>query len=251
MQAQHWNAIADRFEDEVLNAFEADTNGVIDECIRSLSGKNKSVADLGCGVGHTLGRLAEAFSIVYAVDVSAECLRVAEQRHRELRNVVYVEEDLSKEHVELEDCDVVVSLNVAIMPFFDRRQQVLRNTAGCVKRGGHLVLLVPSLESALYSWFRLAAWNLDDGLTYSRASEEGRSTLRADAQWLADGVLKCGGVLAKHYLKEELTFLLPTLGLKPLTTEKVEYPWSTEFTDPPDHMRGPYPWDWLVLAVKE
>ncbi|MBN1917644.1 MAG: class I SAM-dependent methyltransferase [Verrucomicrobia bacterium] len=251
MESQHWNAIADRFEDEVLNAFEADKDSVIHECIRSLYGKDKSVADLGCGVGNTLAPLAEGFGVVYAVDVSSECLRIAEQRCSELQNVVYIEEDLSKEHVELEECNVVLSLNVAIMPSFNRRQQVLRNTADSVKRGGHLVLLVPSLESALYGWFRLAAWNVDEGLTYSRASEEGRSALSADAQWLADGVIRCGGVLAKHYLKEELAFLLPTIGLTPLGVEKVQYPWSTEFDDPPEDMGGPYPWDWLVLAVKE
>ena len=32
--------------------------------------------------------------------------------------------------------------------------------------------------------------------------------------------------------------------------KKIEYPWDTEFNDPPKWMGAPYPWDWFVLAKK-
>ena len=31
---------------------------------------------------------------------------------------------------------------------------------------------------------------------------------------------------------------------------KIAYPWTTEFAEPPRWMREPYPWDWLVEAVR-
>ena len=33
--------------------------------------------------------------------------------------------------------------------------------------------------------------------------------------------------------------------------EKITYPWSTEFSNPPKWMKSPLPWDWLTLLQKQ
>jgi hypothetical protein len=65
------------------------------------------------------------------------------------------------------------------------------------------------------------------------------------------GILLIDGVPTKHYLKEELELWLKGVGLTVEKTLKLEYPWDTEFENPPKSMQEPYPWDWLVVARRD
>ncbi|RKX30159.1 MAG: class I SAM-dependent methyltransferase, partial [Verrucomicrobia bacterium] len=62
------------------------------------------------------------------------------------------------------------------------------------------------------------------------------------------GHIPIDGLITKHYLKEELEFLLPDHGLEVREIEKIPYPWTTEFAQPPAWMVEPHPWDWMALA---
>jgi hypothetical protein len=110
------------------------------------------------------------------------------------------------------------------------------------------MLLVPSTESAMYANQRLVEWNRRDGLQgkeLTREVEAPRNTLE-----LVDGLFGRDGVPTKHYLKEEAVMMLERTGFAPLSVDKVEYGWDSEFADPPFWLRDPYPWDWLVVASK-
>ena len=67
---------------------------------------------------------------------------------------------------------------------------------------------------------------------------------------LKDGLVRLDDKPTKHYLKEELAFILQKQGFKVLAAEKIEYTWDTEFTDAPSWLKSPYPWDWMVVAQK-
>jgi hypothetical protein len=110
--------------------------------------------------------------------------------------------------------------------------------------------VVPSLESALYSDFRLVQWNLKTGLTHSQAVSGLKETANDTDLPLRQGIIDIDGVPTKHYLKEELVALFADLPFKVLAIEKVEYAWETEFDGPPEWMNEPYPWDWLILLEK-
>jgi hypothetical protein len=62
------------------------------------------------------------------------------------------------------------------------------------------------------------------------------------------GVFRRGGVRTKHYRASDLEPLLRQAGLKRLSMDRVEYDWSTELSPPTAWMKGPRPWDWLVVA---
>jgi hypothetical protein len=62
------------------------------------------------------------------------------------------------------------------------------------------------------------------------------------------GIIPVDGVATKHYLLEELRFLLADRGLDVDSTARIEYGWDTEFESPPRWMQKPYAWDWLVVA---
>jgi len=118
--------------------------------------------------------------------------------------------------------------------------------------GSHLVLVVPSLESALLTDFRLIEWNLRDGMKPSAAVRAGfRAHRQTDNPHLHEGIVQIDDVPTKHYLKEELVALLERRSMRILDIYKIEYSWKTEFASPPRWMRSPFPWDWLLVAEKE
>lgn len=61
------------------------------------------------------------------------------------------------------------------------------------------------------------------------------------------GVMDAGGALTKHYLREEIDCSAARHRLRIQSCEKIEYPWDTEFHQPPRWMKAPYPWDWLAV----
>ncbi|HET6428038.1 MAG TPA: class I SAM-dependent methyltransferase, partial [Phycisphaerae bacterium] len=116
--------------------------------------------------------------------------------------------------------------------------------------GGHLLLVVPSLESELYSQFRLLEWNLKEGLPPQQAAAEETEAFTDPGASPPMGILCRNGVPTKHYLREELAVTIAAVGLEVVQVGKVEYPWDTAFAAPPSWMREPYPWDWMLLARK-
>ena len=120
-----------------------------------------------------------------------------------------------------------------------------------VRPGGHIVLVVPSLESALYASHRLVEWNIRSGIYPQKALKEWFEEPDQDGAEIArGGVVNCGGVPTKHYLEQELISTASRFKLRIKNSDKIECPWSTEFNSPPRWMSNPQPWDWLILLQK-
>ena len=248
MKSDYWDGLASSFEREVFNPFESDMHGTILSSIKKVSSKSKNVADIGCGVGSLIPTLALNFKSVTALDISSACLEIAQRRNQKLHNVKFLQQDLTKSLSVSEQFDVGVCLNVALTPTYDTRMELLRNLTELIRANGRLVLLVPALESALFSAHRLVLWNLEDSKNYKQAAAAASAELGFTARSIRDGVVDAGGTATKHYLREELELLLESLGHRISSIKKVEYPWSTEFAKPPAGMKAPYPWDWLVIS---
>ena len=111
--------------------------------------------------------------------------------------------------------------------------------------------MLPSLESALYSKSRLVEWNIRNGLSAKESLRNGFETTDKKGKKIArGGIIQCGGVATKHYLKEEIISTTNRFDLQTISIQRIEYPWGTEFIEPPKWMKDPYPWDWLVLLQK-
>jgi hypothetical protein len=146
--------------------------------------------------------------------------------------------------------DCVLSVNALIASSMAIREKLFKAVTARLKPEGHLVLVVPSLESILLVDLRLVEWKRKSG---TRPQQALRSTYASSA--LADnkmrqGIIAIDGVATKHYLKEELEFILASYKMNVLETVKIEYGWDSEMDHPPAWMRAPYPWDWLVVARK-
>lgn len=252
MNRAYWNRMAKAYEAEIFSVLAHDRTGRIAAQVRRYGNKHQAATDIGCGIGHFLPLLSRHFRRVLALDLSARCLARARQAHPGLANVSYRAADLSKPGLRLPPADFALCVNAVITPAAGPRNRLFDFAARHLRSSGHLVLVVPALEAVLLTDFRLIEWNLRDGQPPARAAGAGFRAYRpARRPRLHEGVVKIDGVETKHFLREELLALLAARGLRTLKIEKLEYPWSTEFTGPPRWLQAPYPWDWLFVARKD
>jgi SAM-dependent methyltransferase len=246
MNEKDWDQVASTFEEEIFNVPDNDVKGLIRGAIERFSAPDAAATDLGCGVGRTLPMLSAHFAKVYAVDVSSQCLSVAEENCVDHGNIQYVHADLSKDRNGYPATDLVLCINTLLNASIDVREPLFDRTCRSVKRGGHLVLVVPALGSALLTAYRRLQWNLREGMAPAKAQQEAAQN---DAG-IEHGIVHIDGVPTKHYLREELEASLAARGFQLREIEKIEYGWDTEFEAPPRWMKDPWPWDWFVTAQR-
>jgi SAM-dependent methyltransferase len=251
MNRTYWNHMADRYEAEIFSVLKHDRAELIASKLSRYGKKNSVASDIGCGIGHFLPLLSRQFRQVLALDISSRCIARARARHAHLCNVTYRTLDLATPGIRLPKADFALCVNSAIAPAIAQRNRLLDVTCRHLRTGGHLVLVVPALESTFLTDFRLIEWNLRDGMRPAHAVRAGFRALRPTHKPRAhEGVIRIDQVETKHFLKEELMILLKNRGLRTLEIEKIEYPWNSEFTSPPRWMQAPYPCDWLFVARK-
>jgi SAM-dependent methyltransferase len=250
MDEKYWDKVAVDYDGEIFSALANDHNDVIASKICEFSSVGTVACDFGCGVGKFLPILSENFHHVYAVDISNELLKQARENCKELQNITYLRNDLSKDGSKVEAIDFALSVNVAIMPSERTRSGIFKTISKHLCKEGHFLLVVPSLESALYADFRLVQWNLRAGLTGTEAVSELEEAETNGNVSLRQGIVEINDVPTKHYLEEELLALFEAGPFDVVSIEKVEYQWKTEFDNPPRWMKEPYPWDWMMVLKK-
>ncbi|MFH1371726.1 MAG: class I SAM-dependent methyltransferase [Planctomycetota bacterium] len=248
MKREYWNNMSCCYEDEIFSVLHNDRKGLVLEQIRKLGAPEKIAADYGCGIGHFLPSLSESFQKVFAIDISRGLIAKAKKNCSNLSNVEYLTADLSATGLRLADTHFILSVNTLIMPSLAVRLRILDVMAGHILNDGHLVLVVPSLESAMLTNFRLIQTNLRNGFNPASAVRAGFE--KNENNHLRQGIIPIDNVPTKHYLKEELVALLERRDLHVEEIRKIEYPWDTEFDSPPGWLKNPFPWDWLITAQK-
>jgi hypothetical protein len=155
--------------------------------------------------------------------------------------------DMSADKLTVRPSDAAICINAILTDSLKKRINFFQSLCLSLKKGGHLVLVVPSLESKLYSNIIAHRWDVDGDRKDKIPSSKKAFEL---AKNIKQGVTDIDNVPTKHYLKEELELLLTLEGFKVQSIEKINYTWQTEFYHPPKWLKGPYPWDWMCLAKK-
>lgn len=248
MDERYWDAVAVDYDRDIFDVRANDRQNLVAGHIARLGGPDKVAGDCGCGTGKFVSLLAASFGQVHAVDISRRLLCRARDAWGHLPNVSFRRADLAAA-LHLPRLDLALCVNVLIMPSLLTRTRILATIRRRLRRGGHLLLVVPALESALLTNVRLVNWNLRDGVPHARAMHASFARPLARPR-LEHGLVPIGRVLTKHYLREELDVILGSAGFDVLELAKIQYLWNTEFAEPPRWMQEPYPWDWLLLAQK-
>ena len=248
MEKSYWEKMAPKYETEIFDVLKNDASGKIVKSILSFASKKKSIIDIGCAVGKWMPVLAPYFGKVQAIDISAKNLKIAAQKYKQFDNISYERVDMSASAVRKQKYDAAICINAILTAHLKKRNLFFKHMASFIKKGGDLVLVVPSLESKLYSHIIANKFNVDDA-----KNDKAPTGKRAITQirYIKDGVTDIDDVPTKHFLKEELDLLLTLEGFKVLEIEKIKYNWNTEFHKPPTWLKNPKPWDWLVVAKKK
>jgi ubiquinone/menaquinone biosynthesis C-methylase UbiE len=251
MNREYWNRVAEHYEDEIFDVIRQDRRGLVLSKLDRYGDTRTTASDIGCGTGNFLPSLASRFRHVVAVDISHRCIERARARCETLANVSFLKMDVASQGIRLPKVDLALSVNSFITPSLTQRTRILSAVTRHLRASGHLILVVPSLESAMLTNARLIEWNLRSGVLPSVANRAGfGSRIQADNRRLHEGIVPIDGVLTKHYTREELAVILGNSNMRISDTLKIEYPWNTEFSKAPGWMRSPYPWDWLCVAQK-
>lgn len=248
MDKKYWNTVAEHYESEVFSVLADDSKSLVTQTIKKYGTPSRTAIDLGCGIGYFLPYLNKYFGKVHAIDFSENCLQQARKNTETLDDIEYWCEDMSSPKIQIPKANFILSINSVISQSLTVRNGIFRSIGKLLKRNGHLLLVVPSLESSLFSDYQQIKWNLKSGMRPANAVQAGFSN--NEYKHIHQGVRDVGGTATKLYLKEELVSIVTSLGMKINQISKIEYSWSTEFNHPPRWMNDLYPWDWFVLARK-
>lgn len=251
MNKEYWDGMAGAYEDQILSVLHNDKRALIKAEIDKISSKKASVADVGCGIGHFLPLLSESFGQVYANDISKALLERARHDHGHRPNISFLPGDISAVFKKIPRVDCAVSVNALIASSMSIRDKIFKAIADRLKPRGHLILVVPSLESMLLVDIRFLQWQLKAGISPVKALKNVYPSEPLRDNKARQGIFPIDGVATKHYLKEELEVILAAHKMDVHKIAKIEYGWDSELEAPPAWMQAPYPWDWLVVARKK
>ena len=248
MNRTYWEKIAPDYDDEIFDVLQNDKKAIIRSAIKKLSSQDKTVIDIGCAIGKWFPVLSPAFKKVYAVDISAKNLKIAKNNYPQYKNIEYLRTDMSGKKAKVPRCDFAICINAILSSSLKKRNTFFQSISSCVKKNGHIILVIPSLESYLFSGIIANQWKIDKTLLEKKLS--GKEALQ---KWnnIKQGNADIDDIPTKHYLKEELILLLSHEGFIAEDFQKIEYDWNTEFIKPPSWLKEPKPWDWMVIAKKK
>jgi SAM-dependent methyltransferase len=250
MTRQYWDALAENYDDQIFSVIGHDCDGLIAERIQRYARLTGTAADLGCGPGQVTPLLARKFGRVHACDHSRRLLDQARDACAGLGNVHFHRHDLAgAKDLPFAPVDFVLCINVLLTPDLEVRERLWQAVSSMVATDGTLLLVLPSLESALYTNFRRLDWHVRAGLGGEAAIRQGLLQ-EGCVPMLEHGVRAIEGVETKHYLREEIIVQLADRGLRVEECIQLNYTWSTEFADPPPWLAAPFPWNWLVVATR-
>lgn len=243
-----WNDVTPRYDEEIFNTLTSDVNGALRETITQYAQGVATVGDFGCGIGRFLGLLSGLADEVVAVDFSQKSVDLARTTWAESDHITIDRVDLANASRRFTKVEVGLSINVLVMPDSVKRRAILKNTWRNIRPGGQLILVVPSLESALYTYTRYAEWYERNGASPDAAIRRANREAMSEVQSLAGGIVTIDNTPTKHFLCEEVHVLLEQNRFEPLEAHRVEYAWSEDIESPPRWLKSPLPWDWLMVA---
>lgn len=247
MEKKYWERIATSYETEIFDVLQNDTSKKILKAIRSFASKEKNIIDIGCAVGKWIPVLAPNFKEVHAIDISSKNLKIAAAKYPHFKNVKYDCIDMSAKTIKYKQFDSAICINAILSSSLKKRDLFFSHINKLIKKGGDLILVIPSLESKLLSHIIAQKWNVDD--IKNEKSPNGKLAI-SQMEFMKNGVTDIDQVPTKHYLKEELELILELSGFVVEKIEKINYTWDTEFHQAPAWLKNPQPWDWMVKAKK-
>ncbi len=247
-QAQAWSKIASRYEQEFIDPYRGDVHNPMLRALRQMRGLDRlTAADFGCGLGPLLPFLAERFQAVWGVDFAPEMIAQARQRCASLPNVRFLEQpfgDLSPLYGQI---DVATSVNSLVLPDVRQLDEALVQIRRCLRPGGKLFGIVPSLDGVHYHTMLLLDRALRSGKPLDAARMNAASLAEHGSYCFAFGRFHFQGIEQHFWQPFEIPYRLKRAGFKRVQMRKTLLSWK-QFSGWKELQDYPPPWDWCFLA---
>ena len=232
---KEWNKLADDFEAEVCDITRETKSAGIARIMRrlKLSPERSVLVDLGCGLGTFIARYGGLFAQAIGVEHAPRIIARAKKRLAGAK-VRWLTSNIPPAARRIgRRADLTVCMNVITMPRARTRAAMWASLARVTRRGGHALIVVPSIESD----------RMVERIAYGTTLAEAKAAA-------PDGLVDRGGSRQKHFAKAELRALLAAHGFQATSIQRVTYPWAKEGLRKPRASGARMPWDWLVLAKR-
>lgn len=248
-EEKHWNNIGSKYNEEIFDVYKSDKYKKLPTYFKKHANKNHSAIDFGCGNGKSFPYLSPIFKNILAIDISQKLIDQA--KTRPYKNITFKTLDLAKKNIKLPKVNFVFCCNVMMLPVIKKNYSMLKNIHNALVPGGTCVMVIPALESSLFSSWRLINLYKKEGVSADRIPADEFDYFKAGKRDIVQGIIHIDGVPTKHYSAPEIEIIFKEAGLTVTKLDKVNYDWNTEFSSPPKWMKDPYPWDWLVECKRE
>jgi SAM-dependent methyltransferase len=242
-EQEHWEKLAPDYNAEIFDVYASDKFKKLPRLIKKHASLTNIAIDFGCGNGKSFPYLAPIFKQVLGLDISKGLLKQAKAHN--YKNVALKVHDVTRK-LRAPKADFAFCCNVIMFPDLRKNKLAFKNIAHALKSKGTALIVLPSLESALFSSWQLIQLYGQEGVKPGAIPNSEFQYFKGNKRDILQGILHIDNVPTKHYSANELEVILPQAGFTITTLEKLEYDWSTELADPPKTLKAPYPWDWLV-----
>ena len=218
-EEKHWNKVAPVYQQDVLDVFRSERDGVLPKYFKKYRNKKHLAIDFGCGVGNGFEFIAPYFKKVIAVDISQECLNLAQERG--YPNIEFQRCDLTDPTLNLPKADFGTCVNVAILPEVEQNKRIIENVSRHLKRNGHAIFVIPSLDSMIFSAWRIIDLYRKEKTPVSQIPDTDLDGFKGPIKDILQGIVHIEGVATKHFTRPEIDVVFPECGLKVLAVEKI------------------------------
>lgn len=246
-QAQSWSQAADAYEREFIDPYREDVASPLSAVLARLGRRNRTVADLGCGIGPLLPLLADRFQTVYAVDFAPRMLERARTRCADRENVVFLERSLTDLGELAGRVDVAIAINSLVMPDLRDLEKSLREVRACVRPGGTFLGIVPAMDAVHYYTMLLMDRGLDRGMTPRAARKNAAHLAEHEYYDFAFGQFVYKELEQHFWQPFEVESRLRRAGFGPVKLTRVGLSWE-QFAAREDLRHLEPPWDWFFEA---
>lgn len=247
MQPKEWDKVAKRYFEALDSPFAKNVINPIYKYLDKIKGKKQmTVIDLGCGVGNFLPYLSKRFKKVIAVDFSPKMLDLAKKKCSKLKNIEFVQQDITDMKEFHNKADVVVAVNSILMPSLEKNKKAFQEAFNVLKKPGYFLAVFPSINSDLYRAILTFEREFEETGNEKQAIKDTHTIISSKDYDFLTGIYENEGK-QKHFYEFEVEYKLKRLGFENVKGDKVLYPWSMA----PEKFPGqPKLWDMFFYGEK-
>jgi SAM-dependent methyltransferase len=248
-QARHWSLAAQKYEADFIDPYLPEIRNPLQRTITELADKQKTAADLGCGIGPLLPFLAERFGRVVAIDFAEGMLARARERCRGLTNLAFHQRDLTDLGELADSVDVAVAVNSLVLPDTAALDKALCAIHATLRGGGHFLGIVPAIDAVHYLTMLLLDRARLTGMPESKARQNAAHYAQHKSYDFAFGTFRYKGLEQHFWQPFEVRYRLRRVGFRRVRLAKVRLSWQ-QFGCPRDLDKHAPPWDWFFHAER-